>query len=248
MLLTGFLALAAFVAGAQNALAGGGSFITFPALLFAGLDPRAANVTSTIALFPSQITTGIAGRHLMQSTAGLSVAAFIILSLAGGGLGAALLLATPVAFFVHLVPFLVLFATCVFAWGSFAKKPRPPSAVPKLPGWGAATLQFFIAVYGGYFGAGIGFLMLAVLTASGLALRNAGAMKNSLAAVINVSAVLIFALQAKVNWQIVGVVAVSAVVGGQLGVFLLKRVNETILRIIIVVIGFVLTIGLFTRQ
>jgi uncharacterized membrane protein YfcA len=111
------LIIASFVAGAQNALAGGGSFLTFPALLYAGLDPRAANITSAIALFPGQITTGIAGRSMLSGAAGLSIRTLFILSLVGGGIGAVLLLLTPVSVFTHLVPFLVLFATVVFAWG-----------------------------------------------------------------------------------------------------------------------------------
>ena len=122
------LALAAFVAGAQNALAGGGSFLTFPALLYMGLDPRAANIASSIALFPGQITTGLAGRSMVAGAAGLSVQTLVWISLIGGGIGAVLLLATPVSIFTHLVPYLVLFATVVFAWGSFFSKRRAEDA------------------------------------------------------------------------------------------------------------------------
>ena len=125
------LILASFIAGAQNALAGGGSFLTFPALLYFGLDPRAANITSAIALFPGQITTGFAGRSMLSGAAGLSIRNLIILSLVGGGLGAVLLLLTPVSVFTHLVPYLVLFATVVFAWGSFLRKPRPAPPPPR---------------------------------------------------------------------------------------------------------------------
>src|SRR5438132_5412195 len=117
------LFIAAFIAGVQNALAGGGSFLTFPALLFAGLDPRAANITSTIALFPGQVATGFAGRKAVAGLPSLSFRALFIISLMGGALGAVLLLATPVSIFTRLVPWLVLFATAVFAWGSFLRKP-----------------------------------------------------------------------------------------------------------------------------
>ena len=174
------LIIASFVAGAQNALAGGGSFLTFPALLYAGLDPRAANITSAIALFPGQITTGIAGRSMLSGAAGLSIRTLFILSLVGGGIGAVLLLLTPVSVFTHLVPFLVLFATVVFAWGSFIRKAPPPGAPPAVSPRTAAILQFLIAIYGGYFGGGIGILMLAAFTAAGLAVRHAGATKNVL--------------------------------------------------------------------
>lgn len=121
-------------AGAQNALAGGGSFVTLPTLILAGLDPRAANITSTVALFPGQVTTGWLGRKGATGAAGLSLRSLVILSLIGGVCGAVLLLLTPASFFARLVPWLVLFATMVFAWGSFFRKqkegeaPRPSLA------------------------------------------------------------------------------------------------------------------------
>jgi uncharacterized membrane protein YfcA len=241
------LILASFIAGAQNALAGGGSFLTFPALLYAGLDPRAANITSAIALFPGQLTTGFAGRSMLSSAAGLSIRTLVILSLVGGGLGAILLLLTPVTVFTHLVPFLVLFATVVFAWGSFFRKPRPADAPPQVSPRTAAILQFLIAIYGGYFGGGIGILMLAALTAAGLAVRHAGATKNVLAGVMNAIAVLIFILKTHVEWLLVLYVAIAAIAGGQLGVYLLRRINETLLRIAITAIGLGLTIALFLK-
>src|SRR5579871_1811885 len=116
------LFLAALWAGVQNALAGGGSFVTLPALMFTGMDARAANITSTIALFPAQIATALTGRSLVTGAAGVSFKALLIISLIGGALGAVLLLVTPPRFFAHLVPWLVLFATAVFAWGSFAPR------------------------------------------------------------------------------------------------------------------------------
>jgi uncharacterized membrane protein YfcA len=241
------LILASFIAGAQNALAGGGSFLTFPALLYMGLDPRAANITSAIALFPGQITTGIAGRSMLAGAAGLSIRTLVILSLIGGGIGAVLLLLTPVSVFTHLVPFLVLFATVVFAWGSFFRKARPADAPPQVSPRTAAILQFAIAVYGGYFGGGIGILMLAALTAAGLAVRHAGATKNVLSGVMNAIAVLIFIARTHVEWLIVLAVAIAAIAGGQLGVFLLRRINETLLRIGITAIGLALTIALFLK-
>lgn len=242
------LIIASFIAGAQNALAGGGSFLTFPSLLYAGLDPRAANITSTIALFPGQITTGFAGRNLISGAVGLSIPTLIIISLIGGAVGAGLLLFTPISVFAHLVPFLVLFATAVFAWGSFFRKTRAADAPPQVSPRSAAILQFAIAIYGGYFGGGIGILMLAALTAAGLAVRHAGATKNVLAAVMNASAVGIFLFKSHIAWQAVLYVAIAAIAGGQLGVFLLRRINETVLRIGITAIGISLTIGLFIKS
>jgi uncharacterized protein len=239
------LVVAAFWAGAQNALAGGGSFLTLPALMYSGLDARAANITSTIALFPGQLTTGWVGRQQVAGAGGLSFRSLVIISLAGGAIGAVLLLATPPAFFARLIPWLVLFATAVFAWGSFL---RHPSETTKPAGrLTTALMQFGIAIYGGYFGGGIGFLMLAGLTIAGLAVRAAGSTKNVLAGVMNASAVAIFVVTAKVDWLRIVLVAVAAIGGGILGGLLLKRVNEKALRILVVIIGSVLTVGLFLK-
>jgi uncharacterized protein len=238
------LFVAALWAGAQNALAGGGSFITLPALMFTGMDARAANITSTIALFPAQIATALTGRSLVTGAAGLSLRALVTISLLGGALGAVLLLVTPASFFAHLVPWLVLFATAVFAWGSFAPG---RTATAQLSRPGALGAQFAISIYGGYFGGGIGFLMLAALTAAGLLMRNAGATKNALAGVMNASAVLIFVFSPQVRWLQAGIASAGAITGGVLGGLLLHKLNERLLRLAIVVIGIALTIGLFIR-
>jgi uncharacterized membrane protein YfcA len=202
------LIFTALIAGLQNALAGGGSFITFPALLLFGMGARAANITSTIALFPGQIATGLAGRHQVSGAEGLSFRALVVLSLVGGVLGAVLLLATPESFFERLVPFLVLFATAVFAWGSFL---RGTSEGTHLPPLGAAAAQFAIAIYGGYFGGGIGF-------------------------------------SDDVHWLAALAVGIGAIAGGQIGAWMMLRVDERKLRVSVVVIGVLLTIGLFARS
>jgi uncharacterized membrane protein YfcA len=236
---------AALVAGAQNALAGGGSFITFPALLLFGMGARAANITSTVALFPGQLTTGWAGRAHVSGAEGLSFRALVILSLLGGVVGALLLLATPESFFERLVPFLVLFATGVFAWGSFFRR-GGDGAAHLSPLW-AGVAQFGIAIYGGYFGGGIGMLMLAALTLAGLPVRRAGATKNVLAGVMNASAVAIFAFSHDVHWGAALAVCVGAIIGGQVGAWMMLRVDERKLRIGVVGIGVFLTVGLFLR-
>lgn len=213
--------------------------------MLTGLDPRSANITSTIALFPGQMATGFAGRRQVGGTPSLSFRALVVLSLIGGGLGAVLLLVTPVSIFSALVPWLVLFATLVYAWGSFFR--RASDNQKPLGAFVAGATQLAISIYGGYFGGGIGILMLAALTLSGLALRNAGATKNVLAAVMNSSAVVIFLFSPDVAWKQVVVVGVAALFGGQLGAYALHRVNEKILRICILMLGFALTIGLFMR-
>jgi uncharacterized membrane protein YfcA len=236
---------AATWAGAQNALAGGGSFVTLPALILSGLDARAANIASTLALFPGQVSTGVVGRKLVGGAAGLSFKVLVAISLAGGAIGAGLLLLTPSSFFARLVPWLVLFATALFAWGSFARKADAERRAlgPRLAG----GLQFLIAIYGGYFGGGIGFLMLAALTAAGVAVRRAGATKNVLASVMNAGAVAIFLFTPAIPWPRVVVVAAGAMVGGYGGALMLKRVDERLIRAFVVILGIGLTVGLFVR-
>jgi len=239
------LFVAALWAGVQNALAGGGSFVTLPALILTGLDARSANIASTLALFPGQSTTGWVGRRLAGGAAGLSFRTLVVISLIGGALGAGLLLATPSSFFARLVPWLVLFATALFCWGSFFRK-HGEGAIGLSPRV-AAGLQFLISIYGGYFGGGIGFLMLAALTAAGVAVRQAGATKNILAAVMNASAVAVFVFTPHIPWTRVAVVCVGAVIGGLAGAHLLKRVDERLIRGFVVVLGVVLTVGLFLK-
>ncbi len=237
---------AGLVAGTMNALAGGGSFITLSALILAGLDPRAANITSTVALFPGQVTSGWSGRSLVANLPQLSFRSVGLIGLAGGAIGAALLLLTPPSFFARLVPFLVLFATAVFAWGSFLRRPSELGKRPMGRGRAAAA-QLGIGIYGGYFGGGIGFLLMAALTVAGLTVRTASATKNALAGIINASAVLIFAFSPDVAWQPALVLGAGAIAGGQLGVWALRRVDERSLRIAVVLVGCALTVGLFLR-
>jgi uncharacterized protein len=236
---------AALWAGVQNALAGGGSFITLPALMLTGMDARAANITSTVALFPAQLATGWTGRKQVAGAAGLTFRTLSLISLIGGALGAILLLITPPTFFARLVPWLVLFATIIFAWGSFG--PRR-AAASRLGSTGAACTQLCISIYGGYFGGGIGFLMLAALTAAGLVMRNAGATKNVLAGVMNASAVAIFVFSPEVRWLAALIASCGAIIGGVVGGLMLQKVNERALRTLVVLIGIALTIGLFLRS
>jgi len=237
------LVVAGLWAGTQNALAGGGSFVTLPALMLTGLDARSANITSTVALFPGQVATGWRGGSMAMGAEGLSFRTLAVISLAGGALGAMLLLVTPSSIFARMVPWLVLFATTAFAWGSFGRraKARKGRLSPRI----AAALQFAVAIYGGYFGGGIGFLMLAVLTMAALPVRNAGATKNVLAAAMNLTAAIVFLFAGHVRWVAALILGAGAIAGGLFGAWMLKRVNENILRLMVIAIGVALTIGLF---
>jgi uncharacterized membrane protein YfcA len=235
---------AAVWAGMQNALAGGGSFITIPLLIFSGMDAIAANITSTIALFPAQVASGLTGRQFVSGAAGLSFRNLTIISLIGGAIGAVLLLVTPPSFFERLIPWLVLFATISFALGSFRER---RNSTQRLSRSGIAGVQFAIAIYGGFFGGGIGFLMYAALAAAGVGIRTAGATKNALAAVMNASAVAIFVFSPQVRWLSAAVYGGGAIIGGIVGSLIAQRVNERVLRVVVVVIGLALTVGLFVR-
>ena len=232
-------------AGAQNALAGGGSFLILPTLMYLGMDARAANITSCAALFPAQVATGWTGRANADGTQGLSFRALFVISIFGGAIGAVILLYTPSSFFARLVPFLVLFATAVFAWGSFFRKPGDVDV--HLSRLGAGIAQFLISIYGGYFGGGIGFLMVAALTMAGQSVRIASATKNVLAGVMNASAVMIFVFSPDLHWSAAVVTSIGATIGGIAGARMLQHVDEKILRVVVIVIGIALTIGLFEQ-
>jgi uncharacterized membrane protein YfcA len=240
-----FIGLAGFYAGTQNTLAGGGSFITFPALMLAGLDPLAANITSTVALFPNQITSAATGRKLAGGIGEVSLSQLLMISALGGFIGALLLLNTPVTFFARLVPWLVLFATTIFAWGSLRKQPL--HAASFVSNRVLITSQFLIGVYGGYFGGGIGFLMLAALTVAGQEVRLAVATKNILAMVMNASAVALFVFSGQVHWHAAIALAIGGIGGAFAGNYLLHKVSAKLLRAFVILVGIVLTVWLFLR-
>ena len=239
------LFIASLWAGVQNALAGGGSFLTLPSLILTGMDARAANITSCVALFPAQLATGWTAKKHVSGPPGLPFRALAGISLVGGAIGAGLLLVTPASFFARLVPWLVFFATGLFAWQWFG--PRRHSAA-RLKRTAAAGAQFAISIYGGYFGGGIGFLMLATLSAAGLALRTAWATKNVLAAAMNASAVAILVFSPEIRWFAALVSAAGAILGGILGGMMGHKVPERTLGLLVVLIGTALTIGLFLRS
>ena len=232
-------------AGVQNALAGGGSFVTLPALIFAGLDPRLANITSTVALFPGQVTTGFAGRALVANAERLSFKAMAIITLIGGVAGAFLLLQTPSKVFAAMVPWLVLGATGLFAWSSFGPKPHAQSVPP--PAWVSGLIQAVIAVYSGFFGGGAGIMTLAALTLARMPVRNAAGTKNVLVSLSNFTATLVFVFSGTVAWAYALAIGSGSMIGGYVGAHALKHLPVMVLKVGVVVIGIALTIGLFLR-
>jgi uncharacterized membrane protein YfcA len=245
MMLMLLLFAAGLWAGMQNALAGGGSFITLPALIAAGLDPKLANITSTMALFPGQITTGWAGRSLVSGAERLSFRALALIAFMGGIGGAFLLIATPSKVFAGMVPWLVLAATALFAWSSFGPRPKVASAPPA--GWVTILTQGLIALYSGFFGGGAGIMTIASLTLARLPVRNAGGTKNVLVALSNMSAAVVFAVSGAVAWREALIIGSGAMIGGYLGARALKILPEMLLKVGVVLIGVGLTIGLFFK-
>lgn len=232
-------------AGVQNALAGGGSFITLPALIAAGLDPKLANITSTMALFPGQITTGVAGRSLVSGTERLAFRWLALISLVGGIAGALLLIITPSRAFAAMVPWLVLMATLLFAWSTFGSKPKAASAPP--PAWVTVVTQSIIAVYSGFFGGGAGIITLASLTLARMPVRNAGATKNVLVSLSNFTAAAVFAFSGAVAWAHAAAIGAGSIIGGYLGARALQVMPERTIKIGVIAIGAALTVGLFVR-
>lgn len=249
ILIFALVALAAFGAGFINAVAGGGSFLTFPALVAAGLPSIEANASSTVALFPGQIATAYAARDGLAAASAdprVNVPALAAISLMGGLAGGLLLLVTPQALFSRIVPWLILFATAIFAGGNFwlsdAKKFQ-------LNRNGIFAAQGLVAVYGGYFGGGIGILMLAAMTLFGLRdiwLMNS--LKILLAALMNAAAVVTFMLAGLVHWQWTAAVAIGAMAGGFAGVHAARRVPAQIVKRFVVAMGLVLSIYFFVKQ
>jgi len=240
------LTAAAFLGGALNALAGGGSLVTFPALLFAGLNPIDANATSVVALFPGTFSSVWAYRRSILGITEVSVTGFFLLSLFGGLLGALLLLSTPSSVFAGLVPWLVLFATIVFAVGNFA----PLGAIRrfKLGPRGALAVHFIISVYGGYFGGGIGFLMLAALTLFGMRDINAmNGLKMILVGVMTLTSLVVFMVAGIVHWAEGLPMAVGSILGGYVAAHGAQKLDQRLIKGFIIVLGVGLTAYFFWR-
>ena len=234
-----------FVAGTMNAVAGGGPLLTLPILILAGLDGRSASMTSTVALFPGQIATGVAARKSLHRVGGVPLAWLLTVNVVGGAIGAALLVATPSSVFSALVPWLVLFATAIYAWSSFGITVR--GHAPLLNGPVFIAAQVVLSIYGGYFGGGNCFMMLAALLLAGSPARAAGEVKNLLIALINTAAVVVLVFSPAVAFDKALAVGIGAMAGSLTGVWILARLDERVLRLIVVGIGIALTVWLFVR-
>jgi uncharacterized protein len=243
---------AAFIAGMVNSIAGGGTLLTFPLLIWLGLDPKVANATSTVALWPG-LFGGLFGYRRDMNDSSLILMRLGVTSVVGGGLGAWLLILTPSLTFARLVPFLILFATILFMLqGPVNRWLHLPSASgPSTGSWWtiAIVVQFFSAMYGGYFGAGNGIWMLAAMGLLGMNdIHRANGIKNFLGICINSVAVVAFSISHLVDWPRALLMAGAALLGGYVGARTAQRVGRVFIRRAIVVIGFVITIVMLWRM
>jgi uncharacterized protein len=248
------LTLTALLAGAINSVAGGGSFLTFPALLFCGVSPVRANATNTVAVwFGSLASVGAYRRQLGGHRRALIT--LLSTSLLGGLLGALLLLRTPDATFKLLLPWLMLVATLIFIFGKNLSDwlrrqvhldlNRPQNIVPFIVG---CLLQLVIAVYGGFFGGGIGILMLALLALLGYEeIHVMNALKTVLATTINGVAVVAFVVARVVDWPQAIVMIVGSIIGGYGGAVIAQRVSGEVIRRLVMAVGIGMTIYFFVR-
>jgi uncharacterized protein len=243
---------AALLGGMMNSVAGGGSFIAFPMLIFTGVPPINANATNTVALWPGSAASAVAYRKDFVTSRG-ELLALGLISLAGGAIGAALLLYTPETTFVFLVPYLLLVATLLFTFSRrLTASFRQRFGHRATPSWlqlaGVNLLQFIIAVYGGYFGGGIGVLMLAALALIGMDnIHRMNALKNLLATAINGVAVVTFALAGAVYWPQALVMVVGAVAGGYLAGHQARKLDPQAVRRFVIVVAWAMTLYFFVQ-
>jgi len=256
MTFTDILALlvASVGAGAMNAMAGGGTILTYPALVFLGMPAILANSTSAVALLPGTAAS-MAGfrREVVAHRSWLKT--LFLPSLLGGTLGSVLLLRTPERTFELLAPALILFATVLFMLRGVLARRLAPAGVPDLANlssarWAvAAVLQLGVAIYGGYFGAGIGILMLALLGFLGLTdIHAMNGLKNFFNLCINFAAAGYFILRGAVSWPEAAVIAIGAVMGGYGGARFSRLIGQEKARAAVVVIGLLVTALLVWQQ
>ena len=246
------LFFAAVLAGAVNSVAGGGSLISFPALVAFGQPAILANATNTAAVWPGALSSAVAYKQDTLINKELLVT-LLVPSIAGGLLGALVLVTTPPELFDRVVPFLVAFATLLFAFrdpvsrwtGAGTDGTEHVTTGARVGGF---VFQFFVATYGGYFGAGIGILMLASLSLMGLRdIHRMNGLKTILGMLINVIAFIFFALKGLVVWPLAVLMAAGAVLGGWVGARTAKRVDQRWIRLFVIAVGAVVSVWLFLK-
>jgi uncharacterized protein len=243
----------AMMAGMINSVAGGGTLVTFPALIWAGRPEIIANATSTFALVPGAWASAYGYRGEMAK-APRKFLYLLIPSVVGGMIGAVLLKLTPPTTFAALVPFLILFATVLFMiQGQVQRWLRSGTSAHKevTSRWmlGASFYQFLVAIYGGYFGAGIGILMLAVLGIMGLSdIHQMNGLKNIFGSMINGVAAVYFAFAGLIDWPSAALMAAGSIAGGYGAAGIARRMGQKFVRRLVILIGFAMAVSLFFKR
>lgn len=247
-----FLFFAAVLGGILNSVAGGGTFIAFPALLLTGVPSVNANATNTVALWPGSVASARAYARSLQVERAVLVV-LIASSLVGGVLGAQVLIHTPPSTFLRLVPYLLLLATLLFTFGGHITKwAQSHMGKGTAPKWvtltGMGVLQLVIATYGGFFGGGIGILMLSMLAVIGQDnIHTMNALKNLLASCINGVAVITFIIAGAVFWPQAILMVIGAIAGGYGAAIYAQRLDPKLVRRFVIAVGFIVTIYFFVR-
>jgi len=244
------LAAAAFGAGVLNAIAGGGSFLTFPALVFAGVPPIVANATSAVAVSPGYLGSTLGFRAELGRLNPARLRREALIAGLGGVAGALLLLVTPARVFSGLVPWLLLFATALFVAGPWLARRRgqgngAPAHAPEH--WQSLGL-LLVAIYGGYFNGGLGILLMALYTVCGeTSLHTTNALKNLNSLVLSLLSVVTFAAAGAIAWGPALLMMVAATAGGYVGAHGSKRLPVAWVRAVVVVTGLVMNAVFFAR-
>lgn len=263
---------AAFIAGALNSVAGGGSFLTLPALALVGVPLVSANATGTAALLPGYLAGAWAFRRELAQPMSPSLRRLTALAVVGGAAGALLLLSTPNKTFGQIVPWLLLAATLLFALGPLLLRRRGAqagaqtgaqtgaqngaatgtparAAAPARAGWGASLAVLAVAVYGGYFNGGLGILLLAVLGAIGMAnLHVMNGIKNFVSAILTAIAVLFYAADGAIVWPYALGMMLASTAGGYIGGALARKLPPVAIRTVVVLTGAAMTVAFFLAE
>ncbi len=245
-----FLFIAGTLGGAQNSVAGGGSFVTFPALLFVGVPPILANATNALALWTGAAASGGAYRNHLD-VPGRMLAPLLAAGLSGGIIGAFLLLGTPAHTFMRVLPWLMLGSTLLFIFGGQLARRRSPgvphdATVAVIVA--ASVFELVVAVYGGYFGGGIGIVNLAMLAAVGMTSIHAmNALKSILGIAINGVAALVFIVKGAIYWPQAIVMIAGALVGGYFGAHYAQKLPQSWVRAFVILVGIGMTVYFFVR-
>ena len=235
------LASASFIAGIINSIAGGGSFLTFPALVFTGVPTIAANATSAVAVFPGYLSGALGFSKELKEYPKSKFLLLITLSIMGGIGGSLLLLITPASVFSYIIPWLLGFATLLFAFGDFVAKWAKKNSNSN--GFLGNLTTLIVCIYGGYFNGGLGIVLLALFSTLGMRdIHLMNGLKNIMSFALSAASVVTFAIAGIVFWQQAIIMMIAATIGGYFGVVVARKLSKNTIRMIIVIIGLIMTV------